>query len=72
MNDYRGTPLKEGDKVAIYWGYNSLETAIIHNIQGKVAKVRVQIKHHPRGAEPYIEEVLSKWKRGDCMVKLPD
>lgn len=72
MNDYRGTPLKVGDKVAIYWGYNSLETAIIHNIQGAGAKVKVQIKHCPRGGDPYIEEVLSRWKRGDCMVKLPD
>lgn len=70
MNDYRGTPLKEGDKVAIYWGYNSLATAIIHNIKGNAAKVKVQIKHYPRGADPYIEEVLSKWKHGDCMVKL--
>lgn len=72
MTDYRGTLLKEGDKVAIYWGHNSLETAIIHTVQGNTAKVRVQIKYCPRGADPYIEEVLSKWKHGDCMVKLPD
>lgn len=72
MLDYRSTELKVGDKVAIYWGYNSLETAIVHKIFGKKAKVKVQIKHSPFGRDPYVEEILSKWKSGSCMVKLED
>lgn len=59
MTDYRGTPLKEGDRVAIYWGYNELQGGIIRQIKGKKAKVEVL-------------DTLSKWKDGSCMVKLED
>lgn len=59
MRDYRGTPLKEGDKVAIYWGYNELQGGIIRQIRGNKAKVEVL-------------DTLSKWKFGSCMVKLED
>lgn len=64
MNDYRGTPLKEGDKVAIYWGHNELVTAIISRIRFQQAKVKVQVGMAPG------DLVESEWKRGDCMVKL--
>lgn len=82
MNDYRGTPLKEGDKVAIYWGHNELVTAEVHKIQGNAAKVKViqqsravisdptKLSGYSVTYTPY--EVISKWKRGECMVKLPD
>ncbi|ARB11530.1 hypothetical protein CB7_56 [Pectobacterium phage vB_PatM_CB7] len=59
MNDYRGTPLKVGDKVAIYWGYNELQGGIINQIRGNKAKVEVL-------------DTVSKWKSGSCMVKLED
>ncbi|QQG33368.1 lysine-specific demethylase 4B [Pectobacterium phage PcCB7V] len=58
MNDYRGTPLKEGDKVAIYW-YNEPQGGIIRHIKGNKAKVEVL-------------DTVSKWKSGSCMVKLED
>lgn len=64
MNDYRGTPLKEDDKVAMYWGYNELVTGIISKIKGQQAKVKVQVGMSPG------DIVESKWKRGTCMVKL--
>lgn len=59
MTDYRGTPLKEGDKVAIYWGYNKLQGGVIRQIKGNKAKVEVL-------------DTVSKWKSGSCMVKLED
>lgn len=59
MIDYRGTPLKEGDKVAIYWGCNRLQGGVIRQIKGRKAKVEVL-------------GTISKWKDGNCMVKLPD
>ena len=66
MKDYRGKELKVGDKVAIYFGYNCLETGWIHTISkgGNNAKVHVQ---YTKG-----DTVISKWKPGDCMVKLED
>lgn len=81
MNDYRGTPLQVGDKVAIYWGYNELKTAEIHQIKGKSAKVKLireSVGYFSDGFEPGCtvtvtqHEVISKWKRGECMIKLPD
>lgn len=66
MNDYRGTPLEVGDKVAIYWGYNELVTGIISRISRQQAKVKIQ-----NGMAPG-DIIESKWKRGSCMVKLPD
>lgn len=59
MVDYRGTKLAVGDKVAIYWQANCLETGTIHDIRGNKAKVRVM-------------STISKWKFGECMVKLED
>lgn len=59
MKDYRGYELAVGDTVAIYWGYNELKTA-------KVAKVS------KNGAKVLVNGVLSKWKRGECMVKLEE
>jgi|AGFT01.1.fsa_nt_gi hypothetical protein len=59
MTDYRRTPLKEGDTVAIYWGYNDLKTGTVVKIQGARAKVEV-------------DGTVSKWKSGCCMVKLED
>lgn len=57
MKDYRGKPLKVGDRVAIYWGYNELQGGIIRQIKGNKAKVEVL-------------DTVSKWKSGSCMVKL--
>lgn len=59
MTDYRRTPLKLGDKVAIYWGYNALQTATIVQVKGRKVKVDV-------------DGTISKWKDGSCMVKLED
>lgn len=75
MKDYRGTPLKVGDKVAVYWGYNSLQTAVVHLIRGAECKVKVtytRVRYLPDGRDEYTEDVISHWKRGDCMVKLPE
>lgn len=59
MKDYRGTPLREGDTVAIYWGSNTLKTGIVHLIRGNHCKVKI-----------YNGASVSKWKAGECMVKL--
>lgn len=56
MKDVRGKALNIGDEVYIYWGYNQLRPAVIKDIQGKVAKV-------------FCDGTLSKWKRGECMIK---
>lgn len=75
MKDYRGTPLEVGDKVALYWGYNQLQTAEIHLIRGGECKVKVtynRVRYLPDGREEYTEEAISQWKRGECMIKLPE
>ncbi|ATS93454.1 hypothetical protein P1A145kb_p054 [Pectobacterium phage DU_PP_I] len=59
MKDFLGNPLNEGDIVAIYWGYNALQTATIVQVKGRKVKVDV-------------DGTISKWKDGSCMVKLPD
>lgn len=59
MKDYRGTPLKVGDEVAVYWSCNELKTGIVHVISGNHCKVKI-----------YNGATLSKWKSGECMVKL--
>lgn len=62
MKDYRGTPLDIGDKVAIYWQAGELKTAYIRKIKGSYAKV--QLEGWPE------DQVSTKWKYSDCMVKL--
>ncbi|UTC25252.1 hypothetical protein P7_062 [Pectobacterium phage vB_PcaM_P7_Pc] len=58
MKDFLGNPLNEGDIVAIYWGYNCLKKGTVRTIKAGRAKV-------------FVQGTLSKWKRGECMVKLP-
>lgn len=75
MKDYRGTTLQAGDKVALYWGHNQLQTAEIYVIRGAECKVKVtynRVRYLPDGRDEYTEEVISQWKRGDCMIKLPE
>lgn len=81
MVDYRGTKLAVGDKVAIYWGYNELKTAEVHQIKGNSAKVKIireTVGYFADGNTPGFttkvtdHEVISKWKRGECMIKLED
>lgn len=62
MHDYRGTALYEGDSVAIYYGYGALETGRIIKIKNYMAKVEITYSNG--------DKVLSKWKTGECMVKL--
>lgn len=62
MHDYRGTLLREGDIVALYYGYGGLETGEIKQVKNHRAKVEVT---YSNGAK-----VMSKWKYGECMVKL--
>lgn len=62
MHDYRGTLLREGDIVALYYGYGGLETGEIKQIKNHRAKVEVT---YSTG-----DKVMSKWKYGECMVKL--
>ncbi|WKV23425.1 hypothetical protein SEA1_gp0077 [Salmonella phage SEA1] len=64
MHDYRGTALYVGDIIALYYGYGGLETGRIVQIKNHRAKVEVT---YSTG-----EKVMSKWKYGDCMVKLYD
>ncbi|ARW58047.1 hypothetical protein [Serratia phage X20] len=64
MNDYRGSLLNVGDTVAIYYGYGSLETGVIMKIKNHKAIVEVTYTNG--------HKVMSKWKFGDCMVKLND
>lgn len=66
MLDYRGTELKVGDKVALYWGYNELVTGRVSKIKGQQVKVKIQTGMAPG------DIIESKWKRGSCMVKLPE
>ena len=64
MRDYRGEVLVVGDLVAIYFGYNSLETGRVHKISPSGNKAKVEVE---RG---YHGPVISKWKDSGCMVKL--
>lgn len=56
MKDVRGETLNVGDEVYIYWGYNRLRPAVVKQITKSGAKV-------------FCEGSLSKWKRGECMIK---
>ena len=40
MHDYRGTLLREGDIVALYYGYGGLETGEIKQIKKSSSKGR--------------------------------
>lgn len=66
MYDYRDTPIKVGDFVAIYYGYNELKTAEIMMISGGLAKVDV-IETRRDGTPT---RTRSKWKPGSCMIKI--
>jgi hypothetical protein len=54
--------LGEGDIVALYYGYGGLETGEIKQIKNHRAKVEVTYSNGVK--------VMSKWKYGECMVKL--
>lgn len=62
MNDFQGQTLREGDWVAIYYGYNTLKEGRIEKISNHRAKVMI--------FEQGSFSVLSKWKYGECMIKL--
>ncbi|WNL63183.1 hypothetical protein [Citrobacter phage Ci1] len=62
MNDFQGRPLYVGDWVALYYGYNELKEGRIE----KISNFRAKIMVFENGAF----SVLSKWKYGDCMIKL--
>jgi len=68
--DSRGERLAVGDNVMIYFGYNHLLSGVIHEIRGMGAKVLVDA--WPTAQNPSQRYSMSKWKRGDCMVKVPD
>lgn len=56
MKDVRGETLNVGDEVYIYWGYNQLRPAVVKQVTKNGAKV-------------FCDGSLSKWKRGECMIK---
>lgn len=62
MYDYRGTALYVDDTVALYYGYGALETGRIVKIKNHRAIVEVTYSNGVK--------VMSKWKYGDCMVKI--
>ncbi|QQG32310.1 hypothetical protein CkP1_0077 [Citrobacter phage CkP1] len=62
MYDYRGTALRIGDTVALYYGYGALETGRIAKIKNYRAIVEVTYSNGVK--------VMSKWKHGNCMVKI--
>ena len=57
MHDVCGERLNVGDEVFIYWGYNQLRPAVVKQISKNKAKV-------------FCDGSLSKWKTGECMVKV--
>ncbi|YP_010843958.1 hypothetical protein PP427_gp102 [Salmonella phage KM16] len=62
IHDYRGTAIGVGDVVALYYGYGGLETGEIIQIKNNRVKVEVTYSNGSK--------VISKWKYGECMVKL--
>lgn len=68
--DSRGEKVNVGDNVMIYFGYNNLLPGVVKEIKGMGAKVLVDA--WPSHPNPEYRYSLSKWKRGDCMVKVPD
>lgn len=71
MKDLLGNELHEGDKVAMYFGGSSLITATIAKIvpNGNGAKVRPDY-YDERPWQYTKNDYSSKWKSGDCMVKI--
>lgn len=69
FRDSRGDKVEVGDNVMIYFGYNRLLPGVVKQIQGMGAKVLVDA--WPTHPNPEFRYSLSKWKRGDCMVKVP-
>ena len=70
LRDSTGAPLAVGDHVMIYFGYNRLSPGVIHQIQRNSAKVLVD--SWPSHPDPNHRYSLSKWKHGECMVKMPN
>lgn len=68
--DSAGHPLAVGDHVMIYFGYNKLQPGVIKEIKTMSAKVLVDA--WPSHPDPEVRYSLSKWKRGECMVKVPN
>lgn len=68
--DSAGNPLAVGDHVMIYFGYNNLLPGVVKQVRGMGAKVLVDT--NPKQKDPDLRYSLSKWKRGDCLVKVPD
>lgn len=70
FRDSRGEKVVEGDHVMIYFGYNNLLPGVVKQVRGMGAKVLVDT--NPKQKGPDLRYSLSKWKRGDCLVKVPD
>lgn len=70
MKDAAGNTLSVGDKVYIYWGYNTLCPGVIKSIQGNGARVLVDA--WPSHPDPVHRYSLSKPKGGECMLKVSD
>lgn len=68
--DSQGNQLQELDHVMIYFGYNELKPGVVKEIKGQHAKVLVDA--WPSHPDPEYRYSLSKWKRGECMVKVPN
>lgn len=68
--DSAGHPLAVGDHVMIYFGYNKLQPGVIKEIKTMSAKVLVD--SWPSHPDPEARHSLSKWKRGECMIKVPN
>ena len=66
MEDYRGTPLRVGDKVAVFYGYGMLETAFVTEIKNGRCKLKVHYYYNT----PNEHIVDSKWRDGFSMVKI--
>lgn len=66
MDDFQGNLLKEGDWVALYYGYNELKNAKIMIIKNNHAKLDVYEDNSRLG----LIVTRTKWKRGECMIKL--
>ena len=70
FRDSRGEKVVEGDHVMIYFGHNNLLPGVVKQVRGMGAKVLVDT--NPKQKDPDLRYSLSKWKRGDCLVKVPD
>ena len=66
MKDFQGNELREGDWVALYYGYNELKNAKLVIIKEHKAKLDVYEENEVRG----LVITRTKWKYGECMIKL--